>query len=110
MTKELQDAMQQLDAIRHEIRSVSLINPGPMTRKLMENLPEPTPNHSGNIFCLDIGLQATYVKFALCISLDLISCASLFVDDSSLKKSEEEQKATDDVAKVFESSSFCLPH
>lgn len=46
VTKELQDAMQQLDAIRHEIRSVSLINPGPMTRKLMDNLPEPTPNHS----------------------------------------------------------------
>ncbi|KAL9408226.1 hypothetical protein AB3S75_046725 [Citrus x aurantiifolia] len=68
VTKELQDAMQQLDAIRHEIRSVSLINPGPMTRKLMENLPEPTPNHS---------------------------------DDSSLKKSEEEQKASDDVAKNY---------
>ncbi|MED6120013.1 hypothetical protein PIB30_017036 [Stylosanthes scabra] len=36
--KELQDTMAQLDAIRHEIRSVSLINPGPMTRRLVDNL------------------------------------------------------------------------
>ncbi|GMJ01925.1 mitochondrial TatB-like [Hibiscus trionum] len=39
--KELQDTMAQLDAIRHEIRSLSLVNPGPMTRRLMENPPEP---------------------------------------------------------------------
>ncbi|KAJ1385524.1 hypothetical protein SESBI_41589 [Sesbania bispinosa] len=36
--KELQDTMAQLDAIRHEIRSISLINPGPMTRSLVDNL------------------------------------------------------------------------
>ncbi|XP_061338136.1 uncharacterized protein LOC133284998 [Gastrolobium bilobum] len=36
--KELQDTMAQLDAIRHEIRSISIINPGPMTRKLVDNL------------------------------------------------------------------------
>ncbi|KAK8682220.1 hypothetical protein V6N13_054613 [Hibiscus sabdariffa] len=39
--KDLQDTMAQLDAIRHEIRSLSLVNPGPMTRRLMENPPEP---------------------------------------------------------------------
>ncbi|KAE8677653.1 magnesium transporter MRS2-I-like [Hibiscus syriacus] len=39
--KELQDTMAQLDAIRHEIRSLSLVNPGPMTRRLMENPLEP---------------------------------------------------------------------
>ncbi|XP_039071192.1 sec-independent protein translocase protein TatB-like isoform X2 [Hibiscus syriacus] len=39
--KELQDTMAQLDAIRHEIRSLSLVNPGPMTRRMMENPPEP---------------------------------------------------------------------
>ncbi|WJX18552.1 hypothetical protein P8452_08342 [Trifolium repens] len=32
--KELQDTMAQLDAIRHEIRSISIINPGPLTRSL----------------------------------------------------------------------------
>ncbi|KAH7543977.1 hypothetical protein JRO89_XS15G0076000 [Xanthoceras sorbifolium] len=42
--KELQDAMQQLEAIRHEIRTVSFINPGPMTRKLMDSPLEPTVN------------------------------------------------------------------
>ncbi|KAE9618411.1 hypothetical protein Lal_00047241 [Lupinus albus] len=36
--KELQDTMAQLDAIRHEIRSISIISPGPMTRRLVDNL------------------------------------------------------------------------
>ncbi|KAF7804692.1 sec-independent translocase TatB-like protein isoform X1 [Senna tora] len=36
--KELQDTMAQLEAIRHEIRSVSFINPGPMTRRLVDNI------------------------------------------------------------------------
>ncbi|KAJ7954794.1 sec-independent protein translocase protein TatB-like [Quillaja saponaria] len=35
--KELQDTMAQIEAIRYEIRSISLMNPGPMTRKLMDN-------------------------------------------------------------------------
>lgn len=39
--KELQDTMAQLDAIRYEIRSLSLVNPGPMTRRQMESHPEP---------------------------------------------------------------------
>lgn len=47
--KELQDTMAQLEAIRYEIRSISLMNPGPMTRKLMDN-PLETGSHddSGN--------------------------------------------------------------
>ncbi|CAJ1969463.1 unnamed protein product [Sphenostylis stenocarpa] len=35
--KELQDTMAQLDAIRHEIRSISIINPGPLTRRFVDN-------------------------------------------------------------------------
>ncbi|KAK1568011.1 hypothetical protein Q3G72_019340 [Acer saccharum] len=46
--KELQDAMQQLEAIRHEIRSVSFINPGPMTRKLMDSPLKPTTSLTDN--------------------------------------------------------------
>jgi len=47
--KELQDTMAQLEAIRHEIRSISLINPGPLTRRLMDNPENPAPNtNSGN--------------------------------------------------------------
>ncbi|KAI4352181.1 hypothetical protein L6164_006456 [Bauhinia variegata] len=42
--KELQDAMAQLDAIRHEIRSISMINPGPLARRLVDN-----PDHPSNI-------------------------------------------------------------
>ncbi|WVY99209.1 hypothetical protein V8G54_031360 [Vigna mungo] len=45
--KELQDTMAQLDAIRHEIRSISIINPGPLTRGFADN-PDQTslPNDS----------------------------------------------------------------
>lgn len=37
VNKELQDTMAQLEAIRHEIRSISIMNPGPLTRRLMDN-------------------------------------------------------------------------
>ncbi|KAA3485423.1 sec-independent protein translocase protein TatB-like [Gossypium australe] len=49
VTKELQDTMAQLDAIRHEIRSLSLMNPGPMTRRLMENPPELASDSNGTV-------------------------------------------------------------
>ncbi|OWM72648.1 uncharacterized protein LOC116196149 [Punica granatum] len=45
--KELQDTMAQLEAIRHEIRSISFINPGPMTRRLIDD-PNNTSVGSGN--------------------------------------------------------------
>ncbi|OMO54734.1 hypothetical protein CCACVL1_27612 [Corchorus capsularis] len=45
--KELQDTMAQLDAIRYEIRSLSLMNPGPMTRRLMDSPPEPASDSNG---------------------------------------------------------------
>ncbi|XP_010274211.1 PREDICTED: uncharacterized protein LOC104609562 [Nelumbo nucifera] len=44
--KELQDAIAQLEAIRYEIRSISIMNPGPMTRGLMDN-PETSPSSNG---------------------------------------------------------------
>ncbi|XVF62986.1 hypothetical protein PTKIN_Ptkin09bG0052800 [Pterospermum kingtungense] len=47
--KELQDTMAQLDAIRYEIRSLSLMNPGPMTRRLMESPSEPASDSNGTI-------------------------------------------------------------
>ena len=34
MHKELQDTIAQLEAIRYEIRSISIMNPGPFTRRL----------------------------------------------------------------------------
>ena len=46
MNKELQDTMAQLEAIRHEIRSVSFMNPGPLTRTMTDN-PEKTVADSG---------------------------------------------------------------
>ncbi|GLT29193.1 hypothetical protein SLA2020_040740 [Shorea laevis] len=45
--KELQDTMAQLDAIRYEIRSLSLMNPSPLTRRMTETPLEPTPDTSG---------------------------------------------------------------
>ncbi|KAL5725201.1 hypothetical protein ACHQM5_008370 [Ranunculus cassubicifolius] len=47
--KELQDTMQQLEAIRHEIRSISFMNPGPMARSLMDKKTEPTPDTSDSL-------------------------------------------------------------
>lgn len=38
--------MAQLDAIRHEIRSISVLNPGPLTRRLVDNL-DPMPTNNG---------------------------------------------------------------
>ncbi|CAO2818839.1 unnamed protein product [Amaranthus hypochondriacus] len=37
VNKELQDTMAQLDAIRYEIRSISIMNPGLLTRRMMDN-------------------------------------------------------------------------
>lgn len=45
--KELQDALAQLDSIRYEVRSLSLINPGPMTRKPVDNPDEVAPPYNG---------------------------------------------------------------
>ncbi|BFG14018.1 hypothetical protein CerSpe_002920 [Prunus speciosa] len=47
--KELQDALAQLESIRYEVRSISLMNPGPLTRKLMENPQDLAPTGNGTI-------------------------------------------------------------
>ncbi|XP_019176422.1 PREDICTED: uncharacterized protein LOC109171801 isoform X3 [Ipomoea nil] len=36
--KELQDTIAQLEAIRHEIRTISFMNPGPLTTRLVDNI------------------------------------------------------------------------
>ncbi|XP_022721837.1 uncharacterized protein LOC111279186 isoform X2 [Durio zibethinus] len=57
--QELQDTMAQLDAIWHEIRSLSLMNPAPLTRRLMESPPEPASDSN------DLHSQATvYARLA----------------------------------------------
>ncbi|KAK4418338.1 hypothetical protein Salat_2246500 [Sesamum alatum] len=44
--KELQDTMAQLEAIRHEIRSISFMNPGPLTTRLVGNIASQPPIES----------------------------------------------------------------
>ncbi|XP_024927367.2 uncharacterized protein LOC107413162 isoform X2 [Ziziphus jujuba] len=51
--KELQDTMAQLEAIRYEIRSISLINPGPLTQRLMDNPSEPSLQSSAGNSSVD---------------------------------------------------------
>ncbi|XP_068318718.1 uncharacterized protein [Pyrus communis] len=51
--KELQDALAQLESIRYEVRSISLMNPGPMTRKLIDNIQDPAPLSSGTNISLE---------------------------------------------------------
>ncbi|KAF8021780.1 hypothetical protein BT93_G2037 [Corymbia citriodora subsp. variegata] len=45
--KELQDTIAQLEAIRHEIRSITFMNPGPLTRRLVDD-PNNTSVSSGD--------------------------------------------------------------
>lgn len=45
--KELQDTIAQLEAIRHEIRSISFVNPSPLTRSLMNDPEKNIPAKSG---------------------------------------------------------------
>ncbi|KAK7355870.1 hypothetical protein VNO80_15134 [Phaseolus coccineus] len=62
--KELQDTMAQLDAIRHEIRTISIINPGPLTRSFVDN-PNQTSVPRDNIKPEDSGenhLKPTVIK------------------------------------------------
>nr|XP_043622111.1 sec-independent protein translocase protein TatB [Erigeron canadensis] len=48
--KELQDTIAQLEAIRHEIRTISFVNPGPMTRRLVDNITQnPDANGSSDL-------------------------------------------------------------
>ncbi|KAD3068597.1 hypothetical protein E3N88_36477 [Mikania micrantha] len=57
---ELQDTIAQLEAIRHEIRSISLVNPGPSSRRLVENVYNSTTSPSS-----DMHSQATaYARLA----------------------------------------------
>ncbi|KAL0459462.1 UNVERIFIED_CONTAM: hypothetical protein Slati_0573400 [Sesamum latifolium] len=46
--KELQDTMAQLEAIRHEIRSISFMNPGPLTTRLVDNIASQPPINNVN--------------------------------------------------------------
>ncbi|KAK9715971.1 hypothetical protein RND81_06G202700 [Saponaria officinalis] len=48
VNKELQDTMAQLEAIRYEIRSFSIMNPGPLTQKLMDKATQ-TNTETGDI-------------------------------------------------------------
>nr|XP_027104862.1 uncharacterized protein LOC113725720 isoform X2 [Coffea arabica] len=43
--KELQDTISQLEAICHEIRTISFMNPGPLTRSLVENAVNTSPTN-----------------------------------------------------------------
>lgn len=36
--KELQDTIAQLEAIKHEIRTISFMNPGQLTTRLVDNI------------------------------------------------------------------------
>ncbi|XP_020412752.1 uncharacterized protein LOC18785756 [Prunus persica] len=78
--KELQDAFAQLESIRYEVRSISLMNPGPMARRLMDNPQDP----------------ASLSGFA---SLLTTSLYVFLRANSSLEKPKEELKSRNTVVK-----------
>ncbi|KAL2930788.1 Myosin-IIIb [Bienertia sinuspersici] len=53
--------MAQLEAIRHEIRSISIMNPGPLTRRLMDNPDQDNPDSGGtaNVGPLNVSGEST---------------------------------------------------
>ncbi|XP_021804547.1 uncharacterized protein LOC110748883 [Prunus avium] len=76
--KELQDAFAQLESIPYEVRSISLMNPGPMARRLMDNPQDPASLIDGSI---------------------LSSHTLLARANSSLEKPKEELKSRNTVVK-----------
>ncbi|XP_062008426.1 uncharacterized protein LOC133725262 [Rosa rugosa] len=111
--KELQDALAQLDLIRYEVRSLSLINSGPMTRKLMENAGELASPHNGANSSIEnpkkeVKLTTSVIKdninFRTSESLNLHTQATAYaklaesaaVNTSFLKSSEEKERLIDE--------------
>ncbi|PRQ36276.1 hypothetical protein RchiOBHm_Chr4g0389631 [Rosa chinensis] len=111
--KELQDALAQLDSIRYEVRNLSLINPGPMTRKLMENAEELASPHNGANSSIEstkeeVKLTTSVIKDNINIrtseSLNLHTQASAYaklaesaaVKTGSLKSNEEKASLIDE--------------
>ena len=70
--------MAQLDAIRYEIRSLSLMNPGPMTRRLMESPPEPVSDSNGGSPSLIICIPLHCYLLPCSVSCFLTSSPTLF--------------------------------
>ncbi|CAA6667329.1 unnamed protein product [Spirodela intermedia] len=63
--KELQDTIAQLEAIRYEVRSISLLNPGPLTRKLDNTELKPIDGTSYCMFSLYNGPTIEALKVLL---------------------------------------------
>ncbi|XP_060964327.1 uncharacterized protein LOC133028948 [Cannabis sativa] len=88
--EELQETMSQLEAIRHEIRSISFMNPSPLTRNLMDSALNPNNhvNAGENLVGKSVEEQKPKVKdnsFKTSSSVDLHSQATSF---AKLAKSE----------------------
>ncbi|KAL6189547.1 hypothetical protein ACLB2K_040934 [Fragaria x ananassa] len=111
--KELQEALSQLDSIRYEVRSLSLMNPGPMTRKLMDNAEEVATPHNGANSSVENPKQEVKstarvikenINFRTSESLNMHTQASAYaklaesaaVKAGSLKSSEEKESLIDE--------------
>ncbi|KAJ3692524.1 hypothetical protein LUZ60_012874 [Juncus effusus] len=60
--KELQDTIAQLEAIRYEIRSISMVNPGPLTRRFDQDQPNTNTNTTQVKLNEDEGLKMKIPK------------------------------------------------
>ncbi|XP_050218224.1 uncharacterized protein LOC126668993 [Mercurialis annua] len=47
--KELKDAMAQLEAIRYEMRSISMLNANPLSRRLVDNIDQTPSSNVGDV-------------------------------------------------------------
>ncbi|XP_016647422.1 PREDICTED: sec-independent protein translocase protein TatB [Prunus mume] len=105
--KELQDALAQLESIRYEVRSISLMNPGPLTRKLMDNPQDLAPTGANRSFEKpkeELKSTSTVLKDRTPESVNLHSQATAYerlaesdaVKTGSLKRSAEKENLSDE--------------
>lgn len=89
--------MAQLESIRYEVRSISLVNPGPLTRKLMDKPQDLAPTGNGTILSSHALLPSNVFASQMIASL----CVFLLGANRSLEKPKEELKSTSTVLKVL---------
>ncbi|PHT84878.1 hypothetical protein T459_13321 [Capsicum annuum] len=85
--KELQDTMAQLEAIHHEIRTISFMNPGPLTSRLVDNI-----NATAGASMTANGPQKSDEESTIVENEPKISDEEITIVENRLQKSDKENK------------------
>ncbi|OIT26289.1 PREDICTED: uncharacterized protein LOC109215500 [Nicotiana attenuata] len=85
--KELQDTIAQLEAIRHEIRTISFMNPGPLTSRLVDSINTTAANSTVENGPKKSDIKSTIVEKGPQISEKENIVATITPEDYSSRKS-----------------------